>query len=89
VELASFLQRAQTNVPDVQIVIPMSMRVMIHVDVAIATSHFLLIQRTRALLWASFAVYSNWFARLDVFTEYWPRMKTDFSFLSFPKNNFS
>jgi hypothetical protein len=75
VELASFPQWVQTSVPDVQKQSLRDMRIMIPVDVAIATSHFLLIQRTRALLWASFAVYSNWFARQNVFTEFWSRTK--------------
>ena len=43
VELVSFLHWAQTNVPNVQTKILMSMRVMIHVDVDIATSHFFLV----------------------------------------------
>ena len=43
VELVSFLHWAQTNVQNVQTKILMSMKVMIHVDVDIATSHFFLV----------------------------------------------
>ncbi len=74
-ELVSFPQWVQTSVPDVQRQIPMDMRVMIPADVAIATSHFLLIHRTRTLLWVCFSIYCNWFARQNVFTEYWPGMR--------------
>ncbi len=74
VELASFPQWVQTSVPDVQRQSPRDMRVMIPADVAIATSHFLLIHRTRTLLWVYFK-NNHWFARQNVFTEYWLRVK--------------
>ena len=73
-ELASFPQWVQTSVPDVQRQIPMDMRVMIPVDVAIATSHFLLILVPEHFCGHLFQS-NHWFARQNVFTEYWLRVK--------------
>ncbi len=74
-ELASFPQWVQTSVLDVQRQNPTVMKVMIPVDVAIATSHFLLLSEH----FCGYIFESNhWFARQNVLTEYWLRMKTDF-----------
>jgi hypothetical protein len=62
VELASSPQWVQTNAPDVQTKLHKDMKVMILVDVATATSHFLSIQYTEHFCGYFFRIYS-WFAR--------------------------
>jgi hypothetical protein len=59
---------------NVQTKLHKDMKVMILVDVATATSHFLSIQYTEHFCGYFFRIYS-WFARQNVLTEFWPRMK--------------